>query len=188
MPKKCYLCHPKFRKVKNQRDFDIAFVGLKEGKHQFFYTLGDEELEEFAKHFELENPEAVVKLELDKKPTFLDLKFSNTLKGKTICDRCGDYMALDRWEDDEIIVKFSSHADEDNATNDQTDIVFLSRGESHINVYNWIIEMLAVMIPMNKRHPDGECNQDLLEKLNAFNPQNAKKNHWKGLDNINFEQ
>ncbi len=174
--------------MKNHKDFDIAFVGLKEGKHEFFYTLGSDELEEFAEHFELLDPEAAVKLELDKKPTFLELRFSNTLRGKTVCDRCGDALDLELWEDDRMIVKFSSHAEEDNQTNDQEDIVFLSRGESHINIYDWIMELLAVMMPMNKKHPEGQCNQELLQKLEAYNPENAKKNIWKDLDNINFEQ
>ncbi len=174
--------------MKNQKDFDIAFVGLKEGKHEFFYTLGKDELEEFAEHFELDKPEALVKLELDKKPTFLDLKFRNTLKAGAVCDRCGDSMDLELWDDDEMIVKFSSNAEQDNETNDQDDIVFLARGESIINIYDWIIEMLAVMMPMNKRHPEGECNEELVEKLNAYMPKNEKKNIWKDLDNINFDQ
>ncbi len=173
--------------MKNRKDFDIAFVGLKPGIHEFFYTLGNEELEEFAEHFEIENPEAIVKLELDKKDTFLDLRFESTLKGTTYCDRCDEDMMLDVWEDSELILKFSSDAQQDNETNDQEDIIFVPRGESIINVYDWIIEALGVMIPMTKTHEEGQCDPEVINKLDEMSGKNTKKNIWKDLDNINFE-
>ncbi len=174
--------------VKNQRDFNIAFVGLKPGSHEFFYTLGSEELEKFSEHFEIEDPEAIVKLVLDKKDTFLDLKFDSTLKGKTYCDRCGGDLLLDVWDESELILKLSSNADKENETNDQDDILFIARGESIINVYDWIIEVLAVMIPMSKSHEAEKCDPEVISKLNEMTQKENKKNIWKDLDNIKFEQ
>ena len=76
-----------------RREYEIAFVGLKPGLHEFNYTVDDKF---FADRGQLDfnNVHAQVKLVLDKKSTFMLLKFGVGGKTDVSCDRCGNPLQL----------------------------------------------------------------------------------------------
>src|SRR5690606_20497695 len=84
-----YLCQP-FKKVlmNSKREFDIAFVGLKPGVHEYTYDITDRFFEAY-QSTEFSNCAAQVKLSLDKKNGFMLLKFEIGGKVDLSCDRCG---------------------------------------------------------------------------------------------------
>ena len=57
-----------------RRTFDIAFVGLKPGVHEFEYDIDDKFFTEYQEQ-DFRNCKAQVKLALDKKNGFMLLKF-----------------------------------------------------------------------------------------------------------------
>ncbi|HEY1871160.1 MAG TPA: DUF177 domain-containing protein, partial [Chitinophagaceae bacterium] len=57
-----------------RREYEIAFVGLKPGIHEFDYEIGDKFFVEFQQQ-DFRNCKAHVKLFLDKKNGFMLLKF-----------------------------------------------------------------------------------------------------------------
>ncbi len=174
--------------MKKSRDFDIAFIGLKLGKHEFFYSLEEDDLVDLATENDLKDIRGLVKLNLEKEESFLDLKFQNTLKAKTSCDRCGDDLDMEIWDEFEVILKFSSDPERDNAENDQVDIRFIGRNESKIKLEAIIKEMLALMVPMNIAHAEEDCDPETLRLLETMKPQNPKRNVWKGLDKLKFDK
>ena len=60
--------------MSHRREFEIAFVGLKPGIHEFNYEVADRFFEEFQEQ-DFKNCRAKVKLSLDKKNGFMLLKF-----------------------------------------------------------------------------------------------------------------
>ena len=58
----------------HRRDFEIAFVGLKPGIHEYNYEINDKFFEGFQQQ-DFSNCKANVKLTLDKKNSFMLLKF-----------------------------------------------------------------------------------------------------------------
>ena len=60
--------------MSHRRAFDIAFVGLKPGEHQFDYQIDDKFFEEFQQQ-DFEHCNATVKLTFDKKIGFMLCKF-----------------------------------------------------------------------------------------------------------------
>ncbi len=58
----------------NRRNFDIAFVGLKPGIHEFEYDINDKFFEDYQEQ-DFRDCIAKVKLTLDKKIGFMLLKF-----------------------------------------------------------------------------------------------------------------
>ena len=88
----------------SQRDFDIAFVGLKPGIHEFEYSINDEFFIAYQEQ-DFRNCIAHVKLTLDKKNGFMLLKFEVGGKMEVTCDRCGNNLPLELWDEFNIVVK-----------------------------------------------------------------------------------
>jgi len=72
-----------------RREFEIPFVGLKPGIHEYSYLINDRFFVEF-KEQDFREVNAHVKLTLEKNSSFMLLKFE--IGGNLIvnCDRCGN--------------------------------------------------------------------------------------------------
>jgi len=174
--------------MSNRREFEIAFVGLKPGVHEFEYQVGDK----FFAHYgtqDFSNCKADVKLQLDKKNGFMLLKFDVGGTADVSCDRCGNPLTLQLWDEFKLVVKMVDNPDEMNAQEEDPDIYYISRGESHLHVADWIYEFINLSIPMQKMCGEDEmggsrCNKDVLDKLRNMEEETHKERNpiWKGLD------
>ncbi|MBX2940301.1 MAG: DUF177 domain-containing protein [Ferruginibacter sp.] len=173
----------------HRREFEIAFVGLKPGPHEFNYTLGNEFfIERGAVDFS--DIDARVKVTLDKHPGFLQLKFEVGGQADVQCDRCGNPLTLDLWDDFDMVVKLVENPDEMNASEEDPDIFYIGRQESHIDLSNWLYDFVLLSIPvqrMCKEDADGHsgCNPDVIQKLKEMEErtrENNAQNIWKDLD------
>ena len=72
----------------SRRDFDIAFVGLKQGIHEYQYQVTDKFFEAYQPQ-DFRNCRANIKLTLDKQNGFMLLKFKIGGTLEVTCDRCG---------------------------------------------------------------------------------------------------
>ena len=81
-----------------RREFEIAFVGLKPGIHDFVYEVDDAFFQDVESR-DFTNCHAIVKLQLDKKSGFLLLKFEVGGKSEVECDRCGNQLTMDLWDE-----------------------------------------------------------------------------------------
>ena len=76
-----------------------------------------------------------------------------------------------------------------NDEEEDPDVYYISRGESHINVEPYIYEFITLSIPTHRMCSPEElggpkCNKEVLEMLKKMNDQdqNAQNPIWKGLD------
>ncbi|MBX2935421.1 MAG: DUF177 domain-containing protein [Ferruginibacter sp.] len=172
-----------------KRAFEIAFVGLKQGVHEFNYTVNDKFFVEKGDP-DFTNCTANIKLLLDKKSSFMLLKFEIGGKADVICDRCGNPLGMDIWDEFSMLVKLVENPDEMNAQEEDPDVFYISRTESHIDVANWIYEFVLLSFPLQKLcSPDEmggpQCNKEVLEKLKNMEAKEEQTNAnqlWKGLD------
>jgi uncharacterized metal-binding protein YceD (DUF177 family) len=186
-----YLCRPlKPSVMANKRGFEIAFVGLKPGVHEFNYEVDDKFFAERGVT-EFANCHAVVKLLLDKKSSFMLLKFEIGGKADVTCDRCGNVLGMDIWDEFNMLVKLVDEPDVMNEQEEDPDVFYISRTESHINVTNWIYEFVMLSFPMQKMcSPEemggSQCNKEVLEKLKLMENQGRTESNsnqlWKGLE------
>jgi len=175
-----------------RRDFDIAFVGLKPGLHSFEYDITDRFLEEFGPQ-DFNNTKVHIRLQLEKNTGFMILKFE---VGGTVdiqCDRCGNRLPLELWDEFEVLVKMTDNAEQMNKEEEDPDVFYISRTESHLNVKNWLFEFINLSIPMHKMCKESEiggpyCNKEVLARLAKMNPKPAKdQSIWKDLDQFRNE-
>jgi uncharacterized metal-binding protein YceD (DUF177 family) len=173
----------------HRRDFEIAFVGLKPGVHEYNYEIGDRFFEAFQQQ-DFRNCKANVKLLLDKNNGFMLLKFEIGGKLEVICDRCNNTLPLDLWDEFNITVKMTEEPELMNEQEDDPDVYYISRGEGHIDVANWIYEFINLSIPMQKtcgfEKMDGPfCNPSAMDVLKKMEPEETEKKDnpiWKGLE------
>jgi len=174
--------------MNSRRAFDIAFVGLKPGIHEFVYEINDKFFVDYSEQ-DFRNCVATVKLSLDKKNGFMLLKFEIGGKLELNCDRCGNNLPLDLWDEFQTVVKMVENPEEMNDQEDDPDVYYIARSESHINVADWIYEFINLSIPMQRMCSEDEiggpyCNKEVLAKLKEMesNKNKATNPLWKGLE------
>lgn len=173
--------------MSGRRAFDIAFVGLKPGEHHFQYEITDQFFQEYGQQ-DFRDVHATVKLTLDKKNGFFLLKFDVGGSLQTGCDRCGNPFPLQLWDEFKLVVKLVDNPDELNSQEEDPDVFYIDRNESHLHLADWLYEFILLSMPMTRMCPESEiggpyCNREVLEKLNQLKP--GAGNHekiWKGLD------
>ncbi|HXL58334.1 MAG TPA: hypothetical protein VN958_18860, partial [Chitinophagaceae bacterium] len=90
--------------MNHRRAYEIAFVGLKPGLHEFDYQIDDKFFVHYGEQ-DFSNCKAVVKLQLEKNNSFMLLRFDIDGEVDVNCDRCGNKLTLQLWDEFKITVK-----------------------------------------------------------------------------------
>jgi uncharacterized metal-binding protein YceD (DUF177 family) len=174
--------------MSGRREFDIAFVGLKPGVHEFEYDVDEKFFAEYPDQ-DFHNIHAKVRMKLEKNTSFMILKFAVGGTADVICDRCGNPLHQQLWDDYEVLIKLVDDPEKMNNEEEDPDVYYISRGESHINVESYIYEFITLSIPTHRMCSAEEfggptCNKEVLDMLKKMNDQeqNAQNPIWKGLD------
>lgn len=175
--------------MSRRREFEIAFVGLKPGVHEYNYSISEKFFEAFQQQ-DFRNCKANVKLLLDKKSSFMLLKFEIGGSLEVTCDRCSNNLPLDLWDEFSITVKMVEDPVVMNEQEDDPDMYYISQSDSHVDVANWIYEFINLSIPFQKvcefEKMDGpNCNPTVLDLLKKLEPEENKVKEnpiWKGLE------
>jgi uncharacterized metal-binding protein YceD (DUF177 family) len=174
--------------MSSKREFEIAFVGLKPGVHEFSYTIDDRFFEEYNQQ-DFWDAKANVKLLLEKNNSFLRLRFEIGGKAEVTCDRCNNNLPIQLFDEFLVTVKMAEEPELMNDQEEDPDVYYISKGESHLDVKGWIYEFVNLSIPMQKtcdyEHMDGPfCNPAARELLNNLRPEDGAGANpiWKGLE------
>lgn len=171
-----------------RREYEIAFVGLKPGVHEFSYEIDDKFFEDYGAQ-DFTNTTASIKLLLDKSNGFMILRFAVGGKADVVCDRCGNDLLLQLFDDFTITVKLTDEPEVMNEQEEDPYVYYISRSESHIDVKDWIYEFVNLSVPMQKtcdyEAMDGpNCNpaaRELLSKMKT-EAEVVQNPLWKGLE------
>jgi uncharacterized metal-binding protein YceD (DUF177 family) len=171
----------------NRREYDIAFVGLRPGNHEFNYEVDDQFFAD--KETDFSNCYASVKLTLEKNTSFMRLKFEVGGSVSVVCDRCGNPLPMDLWDEFNVVVKQVENPDQMNEDEEDPDVFYISRTESHLHLSDWIYEFVLLSIPNQRRCSEDEmggpqCNKEILAMLKKMEAAAAENNHpfEKGLE------
>jgi uncharacterized metal-binding protein YceD (DUF177 family) len=174
--------------MSSRRNFDIAFVGLKPGIHEFEYEINDKFFADYQEQ-EFRNCVSQVRLTLDKKTGFMLLRFEIGGKLEVTCDRCGNGLPLSLWDEFNIVVKIVDNPDLMNGQEEDPDIYYISKGQSLLHISDWIYEFINLAIPMQRMCGPDEiggpsCNKEVLAMLQKLADETEKDTNpvWKGLE------
>jgi uncharacterized metal-binding protein YceD (DUF177 family) len=181
--------------MSSRREFEIAFVGLKPGVHEFNYEIRDSFFEDYGEQ-DFRDCQSNIKLLLEKTTNFMLLRFQIGGTVRVVCDRCNSDLPLNLFEDFTVTVKAVENAEEMNDTEEDPDVFYISRSESHLNVAPMIYEFINLSVPTQKEcefeNMDGpHCNPAAREVLNKLRQAEEERENplWKGLDKFkNLEE
>lgn len=158
--------------MKSFKAFDIPFVGLKLGSHQFEYTI-EQTFFELFEYDEYNSVTVKVRLQLEKKTTFLELKLFAEGFVNINCDLTNEPFDQSIKSEFGMIVKFGPEYNDNNES-----ILIIPHGAYEINVAQYIYELIVLAVPQKRVHPgveDGSLNSDILETLENLSPKGIKK-------------
>lgn len=142
-----------------KEDMTIRFSGLKPGKYSYDFTLTGEFFEEW-KNDEIRDGNVKIDVEMERFEHMLMFHFSLNGEVTTLCDRClGDLRVIIEG-DEHPCVRFS-----DSETCDDENVVILPEDAFEIDLTQWLYEYVAVRIPMQHVHPDGECDPEMTKYI-----------------------
>src|ERR1043165_7077942 len=125
--------------MKHNREFEIAWMGLKPGPHTFVYDLDDKFIQD---HGEIDESfkdwKARITLGFDKHENFFMLHFDIDGHVTVPCDRCGDDFALRLWDEFDLVIKLANEDAEE--IEDENDVVFIPRSETVLDISKWLYE------------------------------------------------
>lgn len=173
--------------MKHNREFEIAWQGLKPGVHVFQYELDDRFLDGREGERDFKDLNARVTVRFDKKSNFFLLHFDVDGTVTVPCDRCGDDFNLRLWDEFDLMIKLAGEDAEEMA--EDADAVFIPRSETVIDISNWLYEFVLLSIPLQRIHPDNAdgtagCNPQALKLLNLLSEheEQPQSDIWKGLE------
>lgn len=156
-----------------QKEFDIPFSGLSQGKHKFDYHIKNTFFESFD-YNEFNEADVNIHAKLNVMSTMLELELSATGTVNVNCDITSESYDQDIHSDLELVIKFG---DEYNDENDE--ILIIPHSEHQVNIAQYIYEMLVLAVPLKRIHPgviDGSLESEALEKLDELQPKEGKEN------------
>ncbi|WP_445748091.1 YceD family protein [Polaribacter sp.] len=176
--------------MKDLKQFNIPFVGLSEGNHDFNYTI-DNEFFEYFNFDEFQSANLEVTLNFLKKTTLFELVFKVKGTVEVPCDVTTEMYHQKIKATLPLVVKFGPEFNDDNE-----EILILSYDAYQLNVAQYIYEMIVLAVPNKKVHPkvlDGTMESETLKKLKELeikeeNTAEQADPRWDKLKNLLTEK
>jgi len=173
--------------MKDLKEFNIPFVGLKEGKHLFQYKV-DNTFFELYDYNEFEKSSINVTLEFVKKSTLFELDFTASGTVNVPCDVTNEYFDLEITATLPLVVKFGQEYNDENE-----EILILPHEVYQFSVAQFIYEMIVLGIPNKRVHPkvlDGTMETEALEQLEIKKEKTVETTdpRWDKLKNLITEK
>ena len=134
-------------------DTIVRFSGLKSGRYSYRFELGKEFFDRFENE-EIRDGKVEIDAVLEKTERVMVMNF--TLKGEvtTLCDRCVGEMKVPIEGEESLNIRLS-----DTEVSDDENVAILPEGAFEIDLTQWLYEYVAVRIPMQHMHAEGECDE-----------------------------
>ena len=176
--------------MKDLKQFNIQFVGLKEGKHEFNYSIDNKFFEAF-NFDDYESSSIKVSLHFVKKSTLFELTFATEGTVEVPCDVTNEFYHQEIDSELPLVVKFGPEFNDDNE-----EILVLPHEAYEFNVAQFIYEMIVLAVPNKRVHPkvlDGTMESEALDKLKELEIKEEKTvettdPRWDKLKNLITEK
>ena len=163
----------------------IPFNGLKDGEYTFGFHIGSNFFDVFETS-EIKKGEADINVLLKKSSHVMVVDVGIVGYVEAVCDLCLENFHLPMCFNEKIYVKIGEkESDEDG------EMMILSKGDSEIDLTQYIYESIHLSLPYKKVHPldkDGKntCNTLMMDKLKKHGYGNEEKTdpRWDKLKDI----
>jgi uncharacterized metal-binding protein YceD (DUF177 family) len=157
--------------MKHLKEFNIQFVGLKEGSHLFEYEINSKFFEAF-NYDEFESSSIKISLEFIKKSTLLELTFTASGYVEVPCDVTNELYNQIVQDVFRLVVNFGPEFNDDNE-----ELLILPHEAYEFNVAQFIYELIVLSVPSKRVHPkvlDGTMDSETLNKFEELEIKEVK--------------
>lgn len=159
-------------------DTTIRFSGLKSGLYTYNFTLDDSFFSEW-KNEKILGGEVLFDVRMEKTERMMIFFFSLQGKVRTTCDRCLGEMEWPVEGEERLCVKFS-----DTEQSDDEDVLFVPENESEIDLGQLMYEYVAVRMPIQCMHDEGDCDQEMLKLMDQHEEHQTQDPRWEALKQL----
>lgn len=143
------------------RNYDIAFVGLKNGKHEFDFEITQAFFDLFDTEKEFTDSKIHTKAILEKHSTFLEFNIYNTGSISLLCDIKNEHFDYPINDHIKVLVKFGEEYDDSNE-----EVITIPHQDYCFNIAQLIYESVMLSVPMKKLSPN--LSDEDLELLDRY--------------------
>lgn len=137
----------------------IRFTGLKSGIYKYGFLLEDTFFEGFENE-EIKGGKVNFDVKMERMEHILLFTFSFEGEVTTTCDRCLEEMTVKVSGEEHLNVRFS-----DTEESDDEETAILPESANEIDLTPWMYEYIAVRLPMQHAHPEGECDPEMVKYI-----------------------
>jgi uncharacterized protein len=166
--------------------FEIPFVGLKLGTHEFEFDVNDAFFASLPYSL-IEKGSVKVWLDLEKKETMMIANFECFGHVEQICSRCNESALVEIDSDLAVIYKFGHEEEETNDDN----LLIVNYDAYELDVSQQVYEMISLALPTRPMHEDGECDEEMVKLIEKYQVKEEKKDEddidprWSVLKGLN---
>ena len=174
--------------MEKHKAFDIEFMRLSDGEHEFSFEIDDAFFEDFPQN-RIKGGSLKTNVILFKDETLLQFQFETEGSVNTMCDRCLNNIAYPIESFETLIVTFGSAFKEQDA-----DIIEIPATEHKLNVAQYIYEYILTAMPMYVNCDGLEnviCDEQTLKYIVPEKQGEPKENvdpRWNALKNIDINE
>lgn len=162
-------------------DTTVRFSGLESGRYNYDFNLGKEFFERFENE-ELCDGNVKIAAVLEKNERVMMFEFELSGEVTVQCDRCLGELKVPVEGKESLNVRLS-----DTETSDDENVAILPEGAFEIDLAQWLYEYVAVRIPMQHIHPEGECDPEMTRFIDERNEEKTEDEvdpRWAALKDL----
>ena len=145
------------------KNYDIEFVGLKPGRHEFRFEAEEAFFQLFDTEREFTNPHIVADVVLEKHSTFMEFTIKSSGTIELVCDITIENFDYPIENEIKVLVKTGEDYDDSNE-----EVITIPHQWHAFNVAQLIYEDVMLSVPMKKISPN--VSEEDLELLEKFSP------------------
>lgn len=162
-------------------DYRIQISGLKQGKHNFEFPVKGEFFTEFG-NSRVKDADLEAHIVLDKGSGWMNV--SCRIEGNVTveCDRCLEDLKFPMDFTSDLAVKSAKKgedADAEDAADGSDEYLLIDPSDGYLDMKQFIYDYVCVNLPLKAVHPDGECNAEMLAKLEKVKAKEMKEGEGK---------
>ena len=157
-----------------QKEFNVPFSGLKQGKHEITYTIDNTFFESF-EYTEFNSAAITILVIMNITSTMLEFELNAKGIVNIDCDITSESFDQDIASELNLVVKYGDRYNDENE-----EILIIPHGEHQVNIAQYVYEMLVLAVPQKRVHPgieNGTLKSEMLDKLKELQPKEKSTNN-----------
>ena len=157
--------------MSDNKDFIIQIKGLQNGEHEYGFSIDGSFFRNF-ENSQILDADLNADVLLEKGGGWMNIEADVTGTVTVECDRCLDDVVLPMDFYCTMTVKFAK----DLADDQEDEFIVMDPTEGELDLTQFLYDYVCLNLPLQKVHEEGECNEQMMQKLGSLSGDGEKGN------------